>query len=72
MQDFKRLLKYLRPYWLTFVFAVIAMIIGGLCETATTAMLIPITKTFAPQLSQNSDTLGKFEQYLPEVLQKPT
>lgn len=69
MQDFKRLLKYLRPYWLTFVFALIAMIVGGLCETATTAMLIPISRTFAPQLTQNSDTVGKFSEYLPTAVQ---
>lgn len=69
MQDFKRLLKYLRPYWLTFVFALIAMIVGGLCETATTAMLIPISRTFAPQLTQNSDTFGKFSEYLPTAVQ---
>lgn len=69
MQDFKRLLKYLRPYWLTFVFALIAMIVGGLCETATTAMLIPITRAFAPQLSQNSDVFGKFTEYLPAAFQ---
>jgi subfamily B ATP-binding cassette protein MsbA len=69
MQELKRLLKYLRPYWLTFVFAIIAMIVGGLCETGTTAMLIPITKAFAPELSKNSDTLGGFEKYLPESWQ---
>jgi subfamily B ATP-binding cassette protein MsbA len=69
MQELKRLLKYLRPYWLTFVFAIIAMIVGGLCETATTAMLIPITKAFAPELSKNSDTLGGLEKYLPEAFQ---
>ncbi|MBX7174734.1 MAG: ABC transporter ATP-binding protein/permease [Pyrinomonadaceae bacterium] len=68
MQDFKRLLKYLRPHWLNFVFALIAMIVGGLCETATTAMLIPITRAFAPQLTQNSDTFGKFGEYLPTAI----
>lgn len=45
------------------------MIVGGLCETATTAMLIPITRTFAPQLTQNSETVGGFAKYLPEALQ---
>ncbi len=48
MQDFKRLLKYLRPHWLTFVFAIIAMIIGAVFETATTALLLPIFNKFSP------------------------
>jgi subfamily B ATP-binding cassette protein MsbA len=56
MQDFKRLLKYLRPHWLTFIFAVLAMIIGGLFETAQGVLLIPIIRTFAPTLTQGSSS----------------
>jgi ATP-binding cassette, subfamily B, bacterial MsbA len=48
MQDFKRLLKYLQPHWLTFVFATVAMVIGAVFETATTALLLPIFKHFSP------------------------
>jgi ATP-binding cassette, subfamily B, bacterial MsbA len=50
MQDFKRLLKYLQPHWLTFVFAVVAMIFGAVFETATTALLLPIAKHFSPNI----------------------
>ncbi len=53
MQDFKRLLKYLQPHWLTFVFATIAMIVGAVFETATTALLLPIAKNFSPNSPTN-------------------
>jgi subfamily B ATP-binding cassette protein MsbA len=42
MQDFRRLLKYLRPHYLTFALATLAMVIGGLLESATRALLVPI------------------------------
>ncbi len=65
MQDFKRLLKYLRPHWLTFFFALIAMIIGGLFETAVGALLVPIIKQFAPQMMEKSTTLFGLETLIP-------
>jgi len=64
MQDFKRLLKYLRPHWLTFVFAIFAMIIGGIFETAVGTMLIPIIRTFAPQLAASSGDFIWIERFL--------
>jgi subfamily B ATP-binding cassette protein MsbA len=64
MQDFKRLLKYLRPHWLAFVLAVLAMIVGGIFETAVGTMLVPIIRTFAPQLTANSDDFLWIENFL--------
>ena len=48
MNDLKRLLKYLRPYWLTFCLAIFAMILTAIFETATGALLMPIFKQFQP------------------------
>lgn len=46
MNDLKRLLKYVRPYWLTFVFAVVAMVVGAAFETAVGALIVPIFDQF--------------------------
>ena len=46
MKDLKRLLKYVRPYWLTFVLAVIAMVFCAIFETAMGALLVPIVDQF--------------------------
>ena len=48
MKDFKRLLNYVRPYWLTFLFALIAMFMVAVFETATGALLVPIFNQFLP------------------------
>ncbi len=48
MKDFKRLLNYVRPYWLTFVFALVAMFLVAVFETATGALLVPIFNQFLP------------------------
>ena len=46
MNDLKRLLTYVRPYWLTFVLAIVAMFLGAVFETATGALLVPIFDQF--------------------------
>jgi ATP-binding cassette, subfamily B, bacterial MsbA len=46
MTDLKRLLKYVRPYWLMFAFALIAMLLGAAFETAIGSMLVPIFDQF--------------------------
>src|SRR5688500_12704580 len=46
MNDLKRLLTYVRPYWLTFVVALVAMLLGAAFETATGALLVPIIDQF--------------------------
>lgn len=70
MQDFKRLLKYLRPHSSKFSFAVVAMIIGGICETAQMALLIPIIRRFAPEMQEAKVTqsffdIGGFDKFIP-------
>ena len=46
MNDLTRLLKYVRPYWLTFVLAVVAMVVGAAFETAVGALIVPIFDQF--------------------------
>ncbi len=65
MNDFKRLLKYVRPYWLIFVLAVIAMFLGALFETATMALLVPIFNQFLPVAGVKSKTLFDLSSLVP-------
>lgn len=46
MQELRRLLKYVRPYWMIFSLALIAMVLGAAFETATGALLVPIFDQF--------------------------
>jgi len=46
MDDLKRLLTYVRPYWPIFLLAVIAMFLGAVFETAIGALLVPIFDQF--------------------------
>ncbi|MBK6748464.1 MAG: ATP-binding cassette domain-containing protein [Acidobacteria bacterium] len=48
MSDLRRLLNYVRPYWLMFTFALIAMFFVAVFETATGALLVPIFNQFLP------------------------
>lgn len=48
MQDLKRLLNYVRPYWLMFTLALVAMFMVAVFETATGALLVPIFNQFLP------------------------
>jgi ATP-binding cassette, subfamily B, bacterial MsbA len=67
MQDFKRLLKYLRPHRLTFVLATIAMVCLGISESAIAALTVPIFKQFfEPGTAQNTPTLYGLENYIPD------
>ena len=65
MNDFKRLLKYVRPYWLTFVMAFIAMVLGAVFETATGAMFVPIINQFLPGAPTKSKTLFDLSSLIP-------
>lgn len=64
MDDLKRLLKYVRPYWLTFVLAFFAMIVGAVFETATGALLVPIFEQFLRN-SNESKTLFDLNSLIP-------
>lgn len=65
MNDFKRLLKYVRPHWLTFVFALIAMILVAVFETAAGALLVPIFDQFLPNPAKESKTLFDLHSLIP-------
>jgi subfamily B ATP-binding cassette protein MsbA len=65
MKDFKRLLKYLRPYWLIFVIAAVAMFLGAVFETATGALLVPIFDQFLGKPGQESKTLFDLNSLIP-------
>jgi subfamily B ATP-binding cassette protein MsbA len=65
MKDFKRLLKYLRPYWLIFVIAAVAMFLGAVFETATGALLVPIFDQFLGNPGHESKTLFDLNSLIP-------
>ena len=65
MKDLKRLLKYLRPYWLIFVIAAVAMFLGAIFETATGALLVPIFDQFSGNPTQESKTLFDLNSLIP-------
>ncbi|HEY2847665.1 MAG TPA: ABC transporter transmembrane domain-containing protein, partial [Pyrinomonadaceae bacterium] len=64
MRDLKRLLKYVRPYWLLFVLALVAMLLGAVFETAIGAMLVPIFNQFLDP-GQKSKTLYDLSSLVP-------
>ncbi|MGI8788623.1 MAG: ABC transporter ATP-binding protein [Pyrinomonadaceae bacterium] len=66
MQEFRRLLKYLRPHYATFVSAIAAMILTALFETATLALLVPIFNQFLPATAKTSATLFNLQKYIPK------
>lgn len=66
MDDLKRLLKYVKPYWLTFVLAFVAMIIGAAFETATGALLVPIIDQFMGKTGGDSWTLFDIQKLIPK------
>ncbi|MBS1796391.1 MAG: ABC transporter ATP-binding protein [Acidobacteria bacterium] len=65
MKDLKRLLNYLRPYWLIFVIAGVAMFLGAIFETATGALLVPIFDQFMGSPGQESKTLFDLHSLIP-------
>lgn len=65
MNDLKRLLKYVRHHWLLFVFALVAMVLGALFETATGALLVPIFNQFLPSSGIKSKTLFDLSSLIP-------
>ncbi len=66
MKEFRRLLKYLRPYRLTFALAFLAMILVALFESATLAMLVPLFDQFLPSAAKNSETLFSLQNLIPK------
>jgi subfamily B ATP-binding cassette protein MsbA len=67
MNEFRRLLKYVRPYWLTFTFALVTMVLVAIFETATGALLVPIFGQFMPGAArQTSATLFDLHRFIPQ------
>ena len=52
MQDFRRLLLYVRPYWPSFALAIVAMFGVAVFETATGFLLEPIFHQFQPDAAR--------------------
>jgi len=65
MNDLKRLLKYVRPYWLTFLAAIVAMVLTATFETATGALLVPVFDQFL-STGQRSRTLFDLNSLIPQ------
>ncbi len=67
MRDLRRLLKYLLPHTGSFIIATIAMVVVGLLESATGALIVPIfDQVFArPGNSQRSATLFGLQHLIP-------
>lgn len=66
MNEFRRLLKYVRPHWLTFAAALVAMILVAIFETATGALLVPIFGQFLPSGVGQSETLFDLQNLVPK------
>jgi subfamily B ATP-binding cassette protein MsbA len=68
MKDLKRLLKYLKPYWLIFVLATLAMVVVSILETATSALVVPIfDQVFSPEVSaKKTQTLFNLQNLIPD------
>jgi ATP-binding cassette, subfamily B, bacterial MsbA len=66
MNEFSRLLKYVQPYWLTFTFALVTMVLVAIFETATGALLVPIFGQFMPGAVGKSETLFSLQRFIPQ------
>src|SRR5215510_10694250 len=67
MRDLRRLLKYLKPHWPIFTIATVAMMLVGILESATGALIVPI---FDQALSQTggprTSTLFGLQRLIPQ------
>lgn len=64
MQDFRRLLKYLKPHLPIFLVAFAAMIAVGLLESARLALIVPVFDQVLGE-GKKTPTLFGLEQYVP-------
>lgn len=66
MRDLRRLLKYLLPHTGTFTLATVAMIVAGVLEPATGALIVPIfDQAFTQGTGQRTPTLFGLEKLIP-------
>jgi len=68
MKDLRRLIKYLKPHWLTFASATFAMIVVSILESATGALIVPIfDQAFATEgAAKKTQTLFNLQNLIPE------
>src|SRR6185436_10627019 len=65
MKDFRRLLRYVRPYWVTFTAAMAAMVFTAAFETALGALLVPLFDQFSAVPGKESKTLFDLNSLIP-------
>lgn len=66
MQEFRRLLKYLKPHMGIFSLATVCMVVVGLLESATGALIVPIfDQAFAGEAGQRTPTLFGLQNFIP-------
>ncbi len=66
MRDLRRLLKYLLPHTGTFIIATVAMIVVGVLESATGALIVPIfDQAFTRGAGNRTPTLFGLEKVIP-------
>ena len=67
MNEFIRILRYLRPHLSTFILAIVAMVLVAFFETATAALLVPIfDQAFESGAGEKSQTLFNLQKFIPQ------
>ena len=66
MRDLRRLLKYLAPHWGTFIIATFAMLVCGIMETATGALIVPIFNQVLSHTGGQTPTLFGLQRLIPK------
>src|SRR5687767_6356237 len=67
MRDLRRLLKYLKPHWPIFTVATFAMLLVGLLESATGALIVPIfEQAFSTTGGNRTSTLFGLQRLIPQ------
>src|SRR5437868_5232646 len=65
MHDLRRLLRYLKPHWGIFILATICMVLVGVLESATNALVVPIFDQAFAQSGQRTATLYGLQRLIP-------
>ena len=65
MNDFRRLLKYLKPHWGTFTLATFAMLVVGILESAIGGLIVPIFDQALQATGHRTKTLFGLQQIIP-------
>ncbi len=67
MRDLKRLLRYIKPHWETFLLATFAMFVVGLLEIAIGSLVVPIfDQALAKGATERTQTLFGLQNLIPE------